>query len=304
MLKSNTNTTNGAKNSENGPNNILEQINAVPRDACIDFVEYGHKYIIKTDKKSKYTSVTTWCHSHFPKFDADEVITNMMNGKNWNPENKYWGISPSQIKADWNKNGASAAKAGTAMHYNIECFMNGLFGSMATIGKMPAFDQTHAILLANYEENINKRLDDSFEWSQFIEFVKAYPHLKPYRTEWKIYDEELKLAGSIDMVYENDDGTLEIYDWKRCKEIVKTNGFGRSAITECINYIPDANFWHYALQLNTYKAILEKNYGKIVTGLYLVRLHPDNNENNYEVLKVPVLAEDMATLFAERSERL
>ena len=37
----------------------------------------------------------------------------------------------------------------------------------------------------------------------FIEFIKDFPHLKPYRTEWVVYYEDIKLAGSIDMVYEN-----------------------------------------------------------------------------------------------------
>jgi nucleoside-diphosphate-sugar epimerase len=41
--------------------------------------------------------------------------------------------------------------------------------------------------------------------------------------EWMIFDEDLKLAGSIDMVYENPDGTLSIYDWKRSKDISKIN---------------------------------------------------------------------------------
>ena len=48
----------------------------------------------------------------------------------------------------------------------------------------------------------------------FTEAVKDHPELKPYRTEWTIYDEDLKISGSIDMIYENPDGTLSIYDWK------------------------------------------------------------------------------------------
>jgi ATP-dependent exoDNAse (exonuclease V) beta subunit len=93
-------------------------------------------------------------------------------------------------------------------------------------------------------------------------YSRTFPHLKPYRTEWTVYHEDLKLAGSIDMVYENPDGTLSIYDWKRSKDITRINNFNKYALTECISHMPDANFWHYSLQLNTYKAILEKNYGK------------------------------------------
>jgi hypothetical protein len=57
----------------------------------------------------------------------------------------------------------------------------------------------------------------------------------------------------------------------------------------------DSNFWHYALQLNTYKAILESKYGKVVKDLYLVRLHPDSTE--YELIRIPDLKNDIEKLF-------
>jgi ATP-dependent exoDNAse (exonuclease V) beta subunit len=117
-----------------------------------------------------------------------------------------------------------------------------------------------------------------------------------------IYHEELCLAGSIDMVYENPDGTLMIYDWKRAKDIKKADAFAKYALTECISHIPDTNFWHYALQLNTYKTILEQKYGKIVTKLALVCLHP--SKKNFEVIPVPFLKEEMDALFALRKEKL
>jgi ATP-dependent exoDNAse (exonuclease V) beta subunit len=136
----------------------------------------------------------------------------------------------------------------------------------------------------------------------FGAFIDAHPHLKPYRVEWMIFDEEVRLAGSIDFVNENPDGTLTIYDWKRCKEIKKTNSFGDSAITECIAHLPDTNYWHYALQLNTYKTILERKYGKKVQDLFLVGLHP--NLPTYKLYKVPVLAQEMTDLFAFRLAQL
>ena len=282
-------------NTNTNANTTLETVHVDPRDSNITFIDAGHKYIVATDRSSKYTSVTTWCHSHFPKFNADSVIENMMKGKNWNPENKYWGLSPAQIKADWNKNGANAAKAGTALHYQIECFMNTCVAEDVV--------RTHSALLSHHSAD---SVNDSPEWQQFINFARDYPHFKPYRTEWKIYDESLKLAGSIDMVYELEDGTLAIYDWKRCKEITKTNGFGRSAITNCIQYLPDSNFWHYSLQLNTYKAILEKCYQRTVSSMVLVRLYPDETgaTNKYELLPVPVLTEAIQDLFAFRATQV
>ena len=279
--------------------NVLANRNRHPRDDNIQFFEEGHKYVITTDPESKYTSVTTWNHSHFPHFDADAVITNMMKGKNWKEGNKYWGMTSEEIKALWNANGASVSGAGTDMHFEIECFMN---------DKRIQCEYTHKELYQIYNCDYIKKNNGcyhdqkSLEWKYFIEFVKDTPHLKPYRTEWTVYHEELKLAGSIDMVYENLDGTLSIYDWKRAKDITRVNNFNKYALTECISHMPDSNFWHYALQLNTYKAILEEKYDKKITDLYLVRLHPDNEEKTYELIKLPDLSKDIAELFQLRAK--
>ena len=273
-------------------NDTLKLRNSHPRDSNIRFFEKGHKYEITTDLKSKYTSVTTWNHSHFPKFDADAIIKNMMSSSKWAPGHKYWGLTPEQIKASWNTNRDSVASAGTDMHYEIECFNN---------DKRITFDYTNKELYEIYIGDHGRTLSDkSLEWQYFINFVKDNQHLKPYRTEWLVYHEEAKIAGAIDMVYENPDGTLSIYDWKRSKEINPNNNFGKFALNPLLNHIPDTNFWHYALQLNTYKYILESKYGKIIKDLYLVRLHPDNENKSYDLIKLPILKDEMDSLFEER----
>lgn len=305
--------------------NLLAIRNAHPRDANIRFQEEGHKYTILTDLNSQYTSVTTWNHSHFPHFDADSVIDSMMKGKNWNETNKYWGLTASQIKKQWADNGKEVAGLGTQMHYEIECFLGGVpppqtpdDSSGVPIASLVPLDPpldpnslplkyTHRDLLDYYFGS--KGVIGTSEamlcppTPNFMSFLQDYPHLVPYRTEWLIYDDQVKMSGSIDMVYENvEDGTLSIYDWKRCKSIDKTNGWNKFAITECISHLPDSNFWHYSLQLNTYKTILERNYGKRVSNMYLVRLHPDST--TYQLLKVPVLENEMNDLFELKKERL
>jgi ATP-dependent exoDNAse (exonuclease V) beta subunit len=274
--------------------NVLKLLHPHERDENIKFYETGHKYEIVTDPKSKYTSVTTWNHSHFPHFNADEIIRNMMKGKSWKEGHKYWGLTPEQIKDMWNKNRDNAAGAGTNIHYEIECFMN-------NPNIQPEY--THKILYDNYfSQNITT--NDSLEWHYFLQFLKDTPNLKPYRTEWMIYHEELKLAGSIDMVYENEDDTLSIYDWKRSANITKINTWNKFALTKCICHLPDSNFWHYALQLNTYRAIIQEKYGKQVTKLCLVRLHPDCEDETYEILIVPILEKEITDLFEQRKKEI
>lgn len=271
---------------------ILSVFNAHSRDKYITFFEEGHKYIVLFEPDVKYTSVTTWNHEHFSQFNADEVIKNMMKGKSWKEGHKYWGLSADQIKALWDNNKGSVSQAGTDLHYQIECFHNE--------SSLQQLDYSNADLYELYLKKGNKFKNNSVEWDYFIHFVKDHSHLKPYRTEWIIYHEEARISGSIDMVYKNPDGTLSIYDWKRSKNITRINTFNKFAITPIICHLPDSNFWHYALQLNTYKYILEAKYGAKINGLFLVRLHPDAEEKNYELIELPDLQAEIHQLFEER----
>ena len=256
--------------STNPPPTYLQNLNPHPRDQHITFDEGPHIYTIDGD--SSFTSVTTFNHQHFEQFNADNIISNMMRSKRW-PQSRYYGMTPEQIKTQWEKNRDEAATAGTQMHYDIECFYNN-------------------ITVTN----------DSVEYAYFQQFHRDYPNLEPFRTEMMVWDKELKLAGSIDMLYKNPDGTLSVYDWKRSKEIVKTNRWNKCSKTECISYIPDTNYWHYSLQLNTYKALLEKNYGYQIKDMYLVCLHP--NHKSYQRIKVADLQEEVQNLFTLRLQQL
>ena len=139
-------------------------------------------------------------------------------------------------------------------------------------------------------------VDTSIEFGFFKKFLLEFSDLNPYRTEWTVFYTKYKLCGSIDMIFENPDGTLQIYDWKRVKSI-EYEAFGdKTSIVPCLKHLPDTNFWHYALQLNLYKMILEEQYDKIVTDLYLVVMHPDNVTGTFDRIQVPILNEEIKNL--------
>lgn len=241
------------------------------RDSHITFDEGPHIYTIDGD--SAFTSVTTWAHSNFEHFDADKIITKMMRGRNWS-NSKYNGMSRQEIKDQWSQNGAEAAAAGTKMHYDIECYYN----------KMTI-------------------VNDSIEYSYFKKFREDFKHLKPYRTEWMVWDKELKLAGSIDMIFEDKNKNLLIYDWKRSKKISMANKW-QSSTNPILSEFPDTNYWHYSLQLNIYKFLLERNYGKKVVGMFLIFLHPDNKNKSYIRIEVQDLQDKIKLLAAQRLTNL
>jgi hypothetical protein len=284
--------------------------NPHPRDAHIHFDEGPHTYTIEgmngISKDTKFTSVTTWVHEHFEHFDAKKVIAAMMrNQKKWNDpvaNAKYYGKTAAEIEALWAKSGSEAATAGTQMHYQIECFYN----TPPAPPPAPPTTTTTA---------------DTPEFKYFLDFHQEFSAtLKPYRTEWTVFHEEARIAGSIDMVYEEvlpadstptptptehsphrgktEPPSLVIYDWKRCREISKTNAANKFATHPAIEHLPDSNYWHYGLQLNIYKYILETKYEKTIKDLYLVVLHPESKA--YKRIKLPDLQTEVRGLFEER----
>jgi hypothetical protein len=286
--------------------------NPHPRDALIVFDAGPHKYTCAGE--ANYTSVTTWNHSHFKQFDADAIITKMMANKRTWPNSPYYGKTREEIKTGWDKNRDEAAQLGTDMHYGIECYYRGetpltphLGGDEGeSVGKDKEGGSVGEDEGESVSDDVGKNVcanSSAVLSPYFLAFLADHPNLIPYRTEWMIFNEDVRLAGSIDMVYAGDnENEVMIYDWKRCKDIKKTNGFGDFALTDCIAHLPDTNFWHYALQLNTYKAILEAKYNKKVTRMCLVCLHP--NLPSYQLLVVPDLSKELADLFALRKQQL
>ena len=243
---------------------MLAQKNTHPRDKDISFQEDGHIYTICGDKY--YKSCTTWIKSFFEKFNPDAVIDKMMESPQW-PDSKYFGMSKDEIKTTWSENGKKAASFGTGMHKHIEEFYNGI--------ELPESDE--------------------IELSYFKQFYQDHMHMVPFRTEMMIYDEDIRICGSVDMLFINDDGTLSIYDWKFSKEI-HTFSYGKKGMTP-LNHLNDCNFIHYSLQLNLYREILERKYGFVIRDMCLVFMHRELSES---YIKKSVERMDMGPLLETR----
>jgi len=270
-------------------NTILKDKNLHERDNNITFDSLTHRYLINNEEG--YTSVTTWVHKNFEPFNSDEVIDKMMNSSNWS-KSKYFGKSKDEIAQEWVNNGKESSSLGVDLHFYIEMFMN---------QEVKKDKPTHSDLLYHYENCTNLIFEpfaehNPIEWNFFLDFVRNNPDFVPYRSEWMVYHDNIKICGTIDMVYENDDGSLTIYDWKRCKSINKYS-YGKNSINPKMSNIPDCNYFHYLLQLNLYKFILETKYGKVVRACYLVKLHPNNRSKTYELLSLPKLGLNLNNLF-------
>ena len=255
---------------------LLSTRNVHPRDSRIVFHEGPHVYEIDGSSEG-YVSVTTLNHGYFPGFDSDKIVDGIVSEKNKkrmaDPTYKYYGMTRESILESWADNGRLASEAGTKMHLDIEMFYN-------------------EMLVQNTSE----------EYRLFNMFVKEWPQLEAYRTEWTVFHEEAKIAGSIDMVFRNKEtGMYEIYDWKRVKEIsmtaFKDDDVG---LVPPLTTMPNTNYWHYALQLNIYQYILREKYGLQVSNRCLIVMHPDNAYKRYMRYELPDLQDTVAQLITMR----
>lgn len=254
------------------------------RDSRITFLEEPHIYLIDGKEVPKLQSVTQFVHTFFSHFNADQVIGNMMKSRNW-PNSKYFGMTPKEIKKDWDKIRDEAATAGTKMHLAIEQFYNNQIDS-------------------NVELVQDKKVTNTVEYQYFEIFFKDHHHLKPFKTEWRIFDEKVKIAGSIDMIFlDPDDETgksLYIFDWKRSKCINTSNIYQKAL--EPISHLDDCNYIHYTLQLNVYRKIIQDNYGFKVNKLAIVVFHPDNT--SYKIYELEMLDDEIENIWQHRLKQL
>jgi len=290
---------------------FLANKNHHPYDDRISFEEESHIYTIDGD--SSFTSVTTFLHHHFPAFEPEKVALSLLsemritNGRTSQNKCKYRKDSIKNIQEILiNKGEQSSVEIATSLlnDTNSQEYKQELSAILqkwkdtSTSGT-----KTHADIEYFYnEEPVDNNTPEYNYFLKFNEdFKKEYMNYRPYRTEWTVFYKELKLAGSIDMIYENiEDGTLMIYDWKRVKAIEYESFNNETALSEHLQGIPHTNFWHYSLQLNTYKAIIENQYNKKVTKLVLVRLYPD--ASTYELHECADLQQEVKSLFEERRQ--
>ena len=229
---------------------LLSSKNHYERDERIQFSDSDHTYLI--DKKNKAVSVTELIGRYFPKFDK-EFWANKESIKTGKPKN--------EILKKWDELGKKARDLGTELHEQIENFYN------------------------------SKEYIRSKELDNFFKFHKNHiqDKYKPHRTEWRIFDEDKNLAGTVDMVYEKENGELFIFDWKRSKKIINSDGSTEKNNPfenglNGLSHLPSSDYVKYCLQQNIYKNILESKYDKKVSSMNLLILHP--HIENYHIIQV------------------
>jgi hypothetical protein len=95
------------------------------------------------------------------------------------------------------------------------------------------------------------------EFAFFLAWRQQHTDWKAWRTEWRVFSKRLRLAGTLDALFQLSDGSWVLIDWKRVDKVTSDK----------------KDEW--TRQLNLYRYLLVK-YGIIVSRLLVVVLHPSN----------------------------
>ena len=233
------------------------------QDDDIDFEPDEHIYIYKGIKRM--LPVSSLIAYFFEEFQALPQAENQ-----W----RYKGTPVEESLDKWERAGRLASEVGTFVHLQTEnYFQRGFFETECQL----QFGQE--IEVVNVEQ----------EKLHFLRFIRDY-QIEPYRQEWPVYDKNLNIAGTIDLICQEDDGEFTIYDWKRSSKVVNAQGQPivegfRGKMSYNGISLPDTSFYHYCIQQNLYRYMLEKHYGIRVKAMNLVVLCPDYP--TYYVAQVP-----------------
>jgi hypothetical protein len=251
----------------NIPKDYLEKKHRHPRDKRIHFEVKEHKYLI--DNNPDTISVSQLVDRFFPEFDSISAAANL------NINHEFYGMDVNDIVDIWKQNGLEKANLGTVLHTEIENYYN--------------------------KKEFNKTTP---EFKYFQNFLNRYPNMNPYRTEWRIFDEDLMIAGTIDMVYKKENGEYYMFDWKRSEKV--TNNIGVKKLSDPshqftkfafgkLGHLTDDSYNKYLLQQNIYRQILENKYGINISSMNLLILHP--NYDNYLLINLPKLDNEIKYIF-------
>jgi len=223
------------------------------KSKLISLEEESHTYSL-LNSDIKFKSVTEFIHTFFKPFDEQKIAKKLTQ-----TSLKYKGMSVGQLINSWNKR----RDRGTIVHKQIEDFINS--ECKISDAEMNTLD-LKAIQGINF---INK---------------KCLKETNLLASEVIIYSEELKLAGTIDLIiFNKEKNHISIIDWKTNKKINKKSfNSNQKGLKFPLNNMDDCNFNHYNLQLSMYQYILESYYNVTVNGLFLVHLNEqDFNYKNY-----------------------
>ncbi len=254
------------------------------RDGKCLFIEEPHEYWIGEEKM---TSVTQLLKKYFEPFDTNKIAKLKADKTKRINYQKYKKGEPltEQDKKEatqkyWKQLWKEAASHGTRVHEALENHINKVEGNNLQ------------------EERDYKKYEQGKKALEWI-FKNHFKTKKvTHHTEELIYNEDLQIAGQIDLMSTVDDN-IYLLDYKTSKKISMEGYKGKKGIHPITMNLESCEYIKYSLQLGIYKKMLQLA-GKKINECYIIHL----KEDDFEIYETKELEEEIISIFSERLEEV
>lgn len=243
----------------------------VKTNKMLVFKEKGHKYV--DDKGEEWTSVTSLIKRFQPEVDWDKIAEKY---------SKKHKVPVETIKKQWKKENKVAIERGIKFHKQRE---EDLLSCQTIVEE----GKELFMFRPTFDEYGNKLAP-------------------PQKLQEGIYSELLvalnsaRICGQADYVVISDN-VIKINDFKTNKAINK-NGYvnwkgDEERMTGPLSNIPNSNYWHYTLQLNTYAYIIKKNNPSLKIGklqLMHALFEDDGEVGDVIVYDLPIIQREVDSM--------
>ena len=241
----------------------------------IVFIEEGHEYYVN---EIRYDSVSSIIANYTPDFDVEKHSKNVARREN---------SSQKEIKQQWAIRRDFSMVRGTEFHLYVETYLN----------EKKKIKITTPIEL---EINAFHRFWDGKNSNRY----------QVIATELIIYDEQLKIAGTIDCIlYEKQKKEFYIVDWKTNKEIKRENKYEK--LFSPFQDLDNCNYNKYAIQTSIYRSLLQKNFDITISDSFIIHFPPqkeiqqqNQKQGQYIPIKIPYHEKFIRKIFQHRLEVL
>lgn len=264
----------------------------------LEFEEGPHKYYINGKEITCVSNVT---HMYQEHFDADAVAQKTFERNYNNPDNKYYQMTPDEIKKQWKNISGFACAHGTERHeWGESCFyfMCGWYDRI-----LPEFkNRLHQDENGDYyfEAKFAKEVAVAKFWTDLPKCVV------PILAETKVYDKNRGYSGTFDILFYLDNSLndkplktngLWIFDYKSNRDLYKN--FNNKKLLFPFDGLLDMPLSIYKLQLSLYQNPLE-NLGFNVVARTIIWMKPDGE---YEKIKLESYVDKLRKDLSERVKR-
>jgi hypothetical protein len=223
----------------------------------ITFTEWNHTYT-HNETGEKFTSVTTILGKYKKPFDSDGAATRVA---------KREGVSKEMVLEMWEKEKNKACDRGTSLHKLLEDYI--------TVGEQV---DDYGWLYKTYDRCAEYNVD----------------RYKKVLCEQLLWNEELKVSGLADLIYEHKDGTFTVGDFKTNKRYRFSSDYNEWMLPP-LDHLTVCEHSTYTMQLSIYAWLYEQLTGKKCRKLVIYYLKGDRfvaHHGNYMKAEVENLLKD------------